>query len=96
MAVLGRLLVGSGERLDLADLLSLDSYVAADFKYLIQSFIGASKPYILYGLDVINPQDAIGTENISLRIAESVVYYPGSQAGAFYYGLEEGNINAYL
>jgi len=94
LAVLGRLLVGSGERLDLADLLSLDSYVAADFKYLIQSFIGASKPYILYGLDVINPQDAIGTENISLRIAESVVYYPGSQAGAFYYGLPEGNINA--
>jgi Uncharacterized conserved protein (DUF2190) len=94
LAVLGRLLVGSGERLDLADLLSLDSYVAADFKYLIQSFIGANKPYILYGLDVISPQDAIGTENISIRIAESVVYYPGSQAGSFYYGLEEGNINA--
>lgn len=94
MSVLGRLLVGSGERLDLADLLSLDSYTAADFKYLIQSFIGADKPYILHGLDVISPQDAIGTENISIRIADSIVYYPGSKAGSFYYGLEEGNINA--
>ena len=94
MAVLGRLLLGSGERLDLADVLSLDSYVAADFKYLIQSFVGANKPYVLYGLDVISPQDSIGTENISIRIAESVVYYPGSQAGAFYYGLKEGDVNA--
>jgi hypothetical protein len=94
MAVLGRILVGSGQRLDLTDLLSIDSYAAADFKYLIQSFIGASKPYILYGLDVINPQDAIGTENVSIKIADSVVYYPGSQAGSFYYGLKEGDINA--
>jgi len=94
MSVLGRILVGSGQRLDLTDLLSIDSYAAADFKYLIQSFIGASKPYILYGLDVINPQDAIGTENISIKIADSVVYYPGSQAGSFYYGLKEGDVNA--
>jgi len=94
LAVLGRLLIGSGERLDLADLLSVDSYVAADFKYLIQSFIGADKPYILHGLDVINPQDSLGFNSISLRIAESVVYYPGAQAGAFYYGLKEGHINA--
>lgn len=94
MAVLGRLLVGSAERLDLPDLLSLDSYTAADFKYLIQSFIGSDKPYVLKGFDVIQPQDAIGTESVSIRVADSVVYYPASGAGSFYYGLEEGNPNA--
>lgn len=94
MAVLGRLLVGSAERLDLPDLLSLDSYTAADFKYLIQSFIGSDKPYVLKGFDVIQPQDAIGTESISIRVADSVTYYPVSGAGSFYYGLEEGNPNA--
>lgn len=94
MAVLGRLLVGSAERLDLPDLLSVDSYTAADFKYLVQSFIGSDRPYVLKGFEVIDPQDAIGTENISIEVAESVVYYPGSRAGAFYYGLPEGHVNA--
>ena len=37
MAVLGRVLIGSSERLDLADILSIDSFTAADFKYLLQS-----------------------------------------------------------
>jgi hypothetical protein len=94
MAVLGRLILGSAERLDLPDLLSIDSFTAADFKYLIKSFIGGDKPYILRGFDIIQPQDSIGTESISIRIADSVVYYPAANAGAFYYGLEEGNVNA--
>ena len=94
MAVLGRLILGSAERLDLPDLLSIDSYTASDFKYLIQSFIGADKPYILRGFDVIQPGQSIGTESISIKIANSVVYYPAAKAGSFFYGLEEGNVNA--
>lgn len=91
MAVLGRLLLGSAERLDLPDLLALDSHTAADFKYLIQTFIGGDTPLVLKGFDIIQPQDSIGTENVSIRVADSVVYYPGSKAGSFYYGLPEGN-----
>lgn len=53
--------------------------------------MGGDKPYILTGFDVINPGDAIGTQNISIRVADSVAYYPGSLAGPFFYGLEEGN-----
>lgn len=94
MAVLGRLLLGSAERIDLPDLLSIDSYTASDFKFLIQSMIGSDSPYILKGLDVIQPQDAIGTESISIRIADSVVYYPQSLAGSFFYGLQEGHPSA--
>lgn len=91
MAVLGRLLLGSAERLDLPDLLSIDSFTAADFKYLIQSFIGSDKPFILKGFDIIQPQDSIGTESISIQVADSVAYYPDAGAGSFYYGLPEGS-----
>lgn len=94
MAVLGRLLVSSAERLDLPDVLAIDSYTQGDFKYLLKSFVGNTKPYILKGFDVIDPQSAMGTQNISIRVAESVTYYPGSLAGPFFFGLEEGNIQA--
>lgn len=94
MAVLGRLLVSSAERLDLPDFLSIDSYTQGDFKYLMKSFVGDETPYVLKGFDVINPQNAIGTQNVSIRVANSVMYYPGSSAGPFFYGLEEGNLQA--
>lgn len=92
MAVLGRLLVSSAERLDLPDFLSVDSYTQGDFKYLMKSFVGDDKPYILKGFDVINPNNAIGTQNISIRVADSIVYYPGSSAGPYFHGLSEGNL----
>lgn len=91
MAVLGRLLISSAERLDLPDFLSIDSYTQGDFKYLMKSFVGSDRPYVLAGFDVINPGAAIGTQNISVRVADSVVYYPESLAGPFFHGLEEGN-----
>lgn len=91
MAVLGRLLVSSAERLDLPDLLSIDSYAAGDWRFFLQGLIGSSKPYVLKGFDVIDPQNAIGTQSCSIRVADSVVFYPGSAAGPFFYGLPEGN-----
>src|ERR1035437_3579515 len=94
MAVLGRLLMSSAERLDLPDLLSIDSYGAGDWKYFIQTLVGEDLPYIIKGFDVINPSLSIGTTNISVSIAESAMYYPGSGAGSFYYGLPVGDPNA--
>ena len=94
MAVLGRLLVTSAERLDLPDFLSIDSYVQGDLKYLMKSFVGDTKPFILKGFEVINPSNAIGTQNISISVANSAVYYPGSSAGPYFHGLEEGNLLA--
>ena len=91
MAVLGRLLVSSAERLDLADFLSIDSFSQGDFKYLMKSFVGSDRPYILAGFDIINPDTAIGTASVSIRVADSVVYSPESLAGPFFHGLEEGN-----
>lgn len=92
MSVLGRVLVSSAERLDLPDFLSLDSYSQGDFKYLMSSLVGGVKPYILKGFDVISPANAIGTQNISITIANSIVYYPGSNAGPFFHGLPEGDV----
>lgn len=91
MAVLGRLLVSSAERLDLPDLLSIESYSAGDWQYFIKGLVGDSKPFILKGFEVIDPNSVIGTRNCSIRVADSVVFYPGSKAGSFFHGLPEGN-----
>jgi hypothetical protein len=94
MAVLGRLLVSSAERLDLPDFLSIDSYTQGDFKYLMRSFVGSDRPYVFKGFEIIDPGNSIGTQNVAISIANSVVYYPESKAGPFFYGLEEGNPKA--
>lgn len=90
MAVLGRVLLNSAERIDLPDLLSIDSYAAGDWRFFMQSLVGTTKPYILSGFDVINPGNAIGLPSCSFRVADSIVYYPGAAAGPFFYGLPEG------
>lgn len=94
MAVLGRLLVSSAERLDLPDLLSVDSYAAGDWKYFLKGLVGDSKPFILKGFDVIDPGNAIGTQSCSIRVADSVTFYPGSSAGSFFHGLAENHPQA--
>ncbi len=91
MAVLGRLLISSAERLDLPDLLSIDSYAAGDWKFFMKSLVGDDKPYVLQGFDIIDPDQSIGSTSVSIQVADSVVYYPGSSAGPFFHGLEEGN-----
>ena len=91
MSILGRILISSAERLDLNDISSIDSFVAGDFKYLIQSFVGDSTPYVLKGFDVIDPSGCIGTTSCTIRVADSVVYYPTSSAGSFFYGLPAGS-----
>lgn len=90
MAVLGRRLVGSQQRVDLSDFLSFDSYVASDFRHLIKTWTGDT-PLVLKGFDVINAPGSIGSTSISIQVANSVLYSSASQAGSFFFGLEEGN-----
>ena len=91
MSVLGRLSLGSAERLDLPDILSESGYVAADFEAIIKTFVGSDKSYILSGFEVVSPSLAIGAETLAISIADAAVYYPQSNAGSFYYGFPEGN-----
>jgi len=90
MAVLSRLLVGSQQRLDLPDVLAIESYVSSDFKNLIKSFVGSS-PMILKGFEVIDAPLSINQTNVSIRVAGSVLYNSQSSAGSFFCGLEEGH-----
>ena len=90
MAVLGRLLVGSQQRVDLADFLSVQSYVASDFKELVKSFVG-SRPMILKGFEIVDAPNSIGTNSVSIKIADSILYDPTATAGSFFSGLPEGN-----
>ena len=91
MSVLGRILVSSAERIDLADLLSIDSYVGGDFKYLLKGLVGDDIPYVLKGFEIIDAVSAKGTTSCSIKVADSVVFFPGSDAGSFFYGLPEGD-----
>ena len=90
MAVLGRLLIGSQQRIDLPDFLSLQSYVASDFKELIRSFVG-DRALILKGFEIIDAPQAIGTSSVSIKVSDSVLYSPTSSAGSFFFGLPEGD-----
>jgi hypothetical protein len=90
MAVLGRLLFNSSERLDLTDLMAQDSYTAGDFKFLIKSFVGDT-PCILKGFDIIDPVAGQLVSTCQIRIADAVAYFPSSSAGSFFYGLPAGN-----
>lgn len=90
MAVLSRILIGSQQRIDLADFLSVQSYVSSDFRELIRSFVG-SQSLILKGFDIANAPQSIGTTSISINVADSVLYDPTATAGSFYSGLPAGN-----
>lgn len=89
MAVLGRVLIGSQQRVDLTDFLAIDSYSGGDWKYFVQSL--TANPLVLKGFEVIDAPLSIGTTGISIKVADSVVYAPSSTAGCFFYGLPEGN-----
>lgn len=90
MAVLGRLLLGSQQRVDLTDLLSIESFVSSDFRHLIKTFVG-SNPMVLKGFEVIDAPLSIGSSAISIKVADSVLFNPESSAGSFFYALPEGN-----
>ena len=91
MSVLGRLLVAPAQRLDLPDFLAIDSYGAGDWKYFLKGFVGENNPYILKGFEVIDPGQSIGSTGIAIKVADSIVFYPNSSAGAFFHGLKEGD-----
>ena len=90
MSVLGRLIIGSQQRIDLPDFLAIDSYTSADFRAIIKTMVG-DNPFILKGFEVENAPNSIGSTGISINIVDAVLYNPESAAGSFYYGLPEGD-----
>jgi len=90
MAVLGRVLIASQERIDLPDLLAVDGFTSADFKAIVSSFTG-DKSYIVKGLDVINPAACISASSLSIKVSDCLIFAPTSPSGPFFQGLPEGH-----
>lgn len=83
-------MIGSQQRVDLADFLSIQSYVSSDFRELVRGFVG-SNAVILKGFEIINAPQSIGTTSISINVADSVLFDPTATAGSFFSGLPAGN-----
>lgn len=82
MAVLARVHITSQQRIDLPQLLGIESYTAFDFRALIQSFVGSSQPYIVRGFEITGKTGLF----LSVSIADCFVFNPLDENGSFYLG----------
>lgn len=79
MSVLSRTNFIHAQRIDLADLKSIDSFVASDFRALIK-FICGDSPYIVDGCKVVN---MIGNR-IFIQVHNLFLFLPDNSSGSFY------------
>jgi hypothetical protein len=82
MAVLARVHITSQERLDLPQLLGMESYTAYDFRALIEAFVGSTKPYIARGFEITGKTGLF----VSVSLADCFVFNPLDTNGSFYLG----------
>lgn len=83
MAVLGRVAFSAGQRVDLHDMLGLESFTAADFRALITSFVGNSGTYVVRGLQVVSKSGL----TVGIKVSDSLVFNPLDTNASFYLGL---------
>ena len=82
MSILSRVNWVAQQRVDLSDLVAMDSYTAFDIRALISSFVGVTDVYILRGYEVTGFTGL----NVSVKISDSLVYNPLDNSGSFYFG----------
>lgn len=82
MAVLARVHITSQQRLDLPQLLGMESYTAYDFRALIEAFVGSSRPYIARGFEITGKTGLF----VSVSLADCFVFNPLDTNGSFYLG----------
>lgn len=82
MAVLARVHMTSQQRLDLPQLLGIESYTAYDFRALMQAFVGSTRPYIARGFEVNGKTGLF----LSVSVADCFVFNPLDESGSFYLG----------
>jgi hypothetical protein len=76
MAVGRRLNAYSGMRFDIPHLRSIESATSYDFDSLLRGlFTGINQPYLVRGFDLIIPQVVTTAQNISIKVADSVVLH---------------------
>lgn len=79
MSVLSRTNFIHAQRIDLADLKSIDSFVASDFRALIK-FICGDSPYIVDGCKIVNK---IGNR-VFIQTNNLFLFLPNSSSGSFF------------
>jgi hypothetical protein len=82
MAVLARVHITSQQRVDLPQLLGIESYTAFDFRALIQAFVGSTRPYIARGFEITGKTGLF----VAVSVADCFVFNPLDDNGSFYLG----------
>lgn len=85
MSVLSRVNFTGQQRLDLQDLLGMESFSAFDLRTLISAFSGVDKAYVIRGFQVVGKTGL----NIQVSVANSIVFNPLDSVGALYTGLSD-------
>lgn len=88
MAVLGRLKVAPNQRLDLPDLVAFDAYSAGDWKGFLEAMVG-SKPYLIKGFEVFQPNTLIGNPagSVDIVLGSSSLWWSTGEEGSFFVSL---------
>ncbi len=88
MAVLGKLKVAPNQRLDLPDLVAFDAYSAGDWKGFLETMVG-SKPYVIKGFEVYQPNTLIGNpaNSVDVILASASLWWSSGEEGSFFVSL---------
>ena len=79
MSVLARVNITSQQRIDLPQILGIESYVAYDFRAMIQSLVGSNKSYIVRGFEVTGKVGLFA----SVAVADWFVFNPLDNNGSY-------------
>jgi len=82
MSVQSRVNWLGGQRIDLPDLLAIDSYVVNDIRNLLMSLTGGSS-FVVSGLEITEWAGL----TVSVKVSDCLVFCPGNSIAPFYKGL---------
>ena len=83
MAVLSKNNWTSQQRVDVSDLLALESYIAFDFRAIVSMIVGLEKAYVVRGLEVVGKTGLA----VEFKTSSSLVLNPKDGNGSFYLGV---------
>lgn len=93
MSILSRRNWVPQQRLDLSDMLALESFNAFDLRAIITSFTGVQKPLVVRGFKAVGKSGL----SVSIKVADSLVYNPQDGNGSMYLGKsDDANITVSL
>lgn len=93
MSVQSRVSWTAQQRVDLHDMLAMESFTAFDLRSLVAAFTGSDRAFVIRGFEVVGKTGL----TINIRVADSLVYNPQDGNASFYVGLsDDANLNVNL